>query len=208
MSVKQLKQELQKSCQSESKVRNKTHSELYRELAGTQRNRSLVMWHDQATILGSGFLLITVHIMYNPAVFLTDTEYEEKHKIKVDIQSIVEQPEIHLLSLGSLSIADQAAVVGDRRSCLFDLPTPLTTRGVAVHDNLRVFTGDHPALQFERGTQQGGKYKCGTCGCVDKKLDDPAHSLRLNWRSLKVLQDTATSGVYGNKPGVPKPFSN
>ena len=35
---------------------------LYHLLAKFQRNRTLCMWHDHATILGRGFLMITVHV--------------------------------------------------------------------------------------------------------------------------------------------------
>ena len=45
-----------------------------------QRHRSLVLCHDHSTILGLGCLLITIHIAYDTAVFLTDPEYSEKHK--------------------------------------------------------------------------------------------------------------------------------
>lgn len=39
-----------------------------------------------------------------------------------------------------------------------------TSNGLKITDKLRFFVGDHPAQQFERGTQQGGKFKCGGCG--------------------------------------------
>lgn len=70
------------------------------------------------------------------------------------------------------------------------------------------FTGDHPALQFERGTQQGGKYKCGSCGCVDAMFEDQAHSLNYHWRRVEELQIIATVGKYGKTPGAIKPFQN
>jgi hypothetical protein len=45
----------------------------------TTISRSLCIWHDHATILKMGFILITVHVMFDPLVFLTDDEYSLRH---------------------------------------------------------------------------------------------------------------------------------
>ena len=86
------------------------------------------MWHDHATILKMGFILVTVHVMYDSHVFLTDDEYKQLHpNAGVCIQAEVEQPEVYLLSAGSSSVEDQAALVGDRLSCILDLKNHLLT---------------------------------------------------------------------------------
>ena len=41
-------------------------------LSQTQRTRHLVLWHDHATVLGSGYILVTVHVLYDEAVYLSD----------------------------------------------------------------------------------------------------------------------------------------
>ena len=75
------------------------------------------MWHDHATILKKGFFMITAHVMYDPVVFYTDSEYQElKGEADVNIQTEIEQPFIHLLALGTSSVEDQAALTGDRLS--------------------------------------------------------------------------------------------
>lgn len=51
---------------------------LQNTLAQTQRTRHLVLWHDHATVLGSGYVLMTVHVLYDEAVYLSDQEYQEK----------------------------------------------------------------------------------------------------------------------------------
>ena len=174
-----------------------------------QRSRSLVLWHDHGTILGLGCILITVHIAYDPAVFLTQVEYEEKNGKGLSIQSIVERPKLYIVAAGSSSCEDQIAILQDRIDCLHDLPAEISaTNGVIVHDSLRFFIGDHPAQQFERGTQQGGRFKCGGCGTRDTMLSDLAHTLQQEWRSLHDLQTIATAGKFGKKPSIPKPFEN
>ena len=34
-----------------------------------QRSRKLALWHDHSTILNAGYILMTIHILYDPAVF-------------------------------------------------------------------------------------------------------------------------------------------
>lgn len=73
------------------------------------------------------------------------------------------------------------------------------TTGVEIHDTLQFFTGDHPAIDFEKGTQQGGTYPCGGCGIHVDMIDDTPHALRLPTRSLQELQTLATAGKFGKK---------
>ncbi len=202
--------EILESLQTLGKTPNEPSSdqELRMLLRSYERGRSLALWHDHATILGNGFILVTVHTVYDAAVFLTNAEYKQLHGgIEIDVQAEVEQPEIYLLSLGSSSVADQAALIGDRLDCMIRLSSPVvSSNGLEIYDTTRFFTGDHPAAQFEQGTQQGGRYKCGACGCKDTMFTDQAHSLRCHWRSLQELQELAVGGVYGSKPGATKPL--
>eukprot|EP00731_Ephydatia_muelleri_P016427 Em0009g851a len=123
------------------------------------------------------------------------------------IQTIVEEPHLYLIALNSSSIEDQAAIIPDRVSCLPDLNEPLVTEsGIAVHDVLRFFTGDHPAQQFERGTQVGGVYKSEGCGCKSTMMADQANSLHCKTRSLGDIQTLAVQGVLGKVPGALKPL--
>ncbi len=186
----------------------KSEEELRELLRLAQRSRSLCMWHDHATILKMGFVMVTVHIMYDPVVFYTDDEYQEMNPgTDLNIQAEVEQPEIHLLALGSSSVADQASNIGDRLPCILDLSEPVKTEtGIEIIDTLRFFIGDHPATQFEQGSKQGGIYKCVACGCQGHLYDDQAHALQHKWRNPQELQTVATSGRYGRQAGVLKPF--
>ena len=85
---------------------------------------------------------------------------------------------IYLIALNSSSIEDQAGIIPDRVECLYDLSEPiLSSSGIKINDTLKFFTGDHPAQQFERGTQMGGTFKCGGCGCKETLMDDQAHAL-------------------------------
>ena len=186
----------------------KTDKELRELLKQVQRSRAICFWHDHATILKMVFVMVTVHILYDPVVFYTDNEYQELNPgADANIQAEVEQPEIHLLAFGSSSVEDQAVLIKDRLSCLLELPEPVKTEtGIEITDTLRFFTGDHPATQFEQGSKMGGNYKCAVCGSHVNLFDDQAHMLQQKWRTLQELQAIATSGIYGRQAGVLKPF--
>ena len=100
-------------------------------------------------------------------------------------------------SIYSPGIADQAAIIPDRVECLY---SPVMSTGGMM------FTGDHPAKQFERGTQIGGTYKCGGFGCKGMLMDDQAHALRCKTKSLHELQAVALQGKLGRVPQKDKPL--
>lgn len=195
------KAELIEKLQQPTMFDSLSEEELRQLLIHTERSRSLCM---HATILKMGFLLITVHVIYDPLVFYTDEEFRQQNPgSNTCIQSEVEQPEIHLLSAGSSTVEDQAALIGDRINCLLDLSTPIEADdGTPIRDTLRFFTGDHPATQFEQGSKQGGT---GACGCNEKMQ---AHSLFHEWRTLEQLQSLAVGGKLGKRAGILRPFDN
>ena len=127
-----------------------------------QRSRKLVLWHDHSTICTSGYIIMTIHTFYDPAVFMTTEEYEQKTGLKPtkSVQDIVEEPELYIIWMCSSSLSDQLAIISDRLECLSDLQEPVrSTKHVPIQDTLQFFAGDHPAQSFERGTQSGGHYK-------------------------------------------------
>lgn len=82
------------------KCNNMSQEEMCTILSQAEHTRSLCMWHDHATILKMGFILITVHVLYDKAVFYTDEEFEHHHPgTNINIQAEVEQPEIHFYLL-------------------------------------------------------------------------------------------------------------
>ena len=154
-------------------------------------------------------MLVMMKIIYDSAVFKTQHELdsEETHMHIDNIQSLIEQPQLHMLVVCSSSVDDQAALIGERKLCIQDLSVTLyDSKRMPITDELLFFYGDKAAQQVERGTQQGGTYKCGSCGCEAHMMDDLAYSLRCKWRSLADLQTIALAGKYGKQAGVVCPF--
>ena len=81
---------------------------------------------------------------------------EELHVDGIDVQSIVEKPELHIIARSSASLDDQALFNQSRLECIKELSDPLfTTTGISVHDIVRFFHGDGPAQQFDAGNNIG-----------------------------------------------------
>lgn len=180
-------------------------AQLQAEIMSIQRTRNLAIWHDHSTILKTGYILFAVWVVYDPAVFFTDKECG----IGSNIQETVEQPTIYMLAPSSSSPSDQLALIPDRVECLQELTNPLkSSNGITVLDRMRFFCGDKPAQQFERGTQIGGTYKCGGCGCKDSMMQDLAYSIQCKWRSLFDLQQLVLGGKFGCCSNKLKPFEN
>ena len=173
-----------------------TEENLRETLSQKERTRTLGMWHDHSTILGHGYVLVTVRVLYDRAVFKTESELQGLETFH-NLQSFIEEPQIHLLAMSSSCAEDQASLIQDRLNCIRELSTCVcTSKDISVTDRLVFFYGDKPAAQFERGTQQGGHFPCGTCGCDARRFDDLAHCLSYKWRSVEGLQQLAIAGIH------------
>lgn len=137
------------------------------------RRRHIKIWHDHSSISGHGHFLVLLSAIYDPAIYYTPEEMEAKTGRKVDVQSVVEAPQIHILGRSSSSIEDQLKFNVCRVQSLADLASHLKTNaGTTVQDILRFFHGDGPAQQFEAGHKQGGNYSCTGCGSLTARFDD------------------------------------
>ena len=57
-----------------------------------------------------------------------------------DLQTYIEEPEIHVLAMNSSSIEDQAALISDRMECIRQLNTDLKAAdNIAISDKLLFF---------------------------------------------------------------------
>ena len=94
-------------------------------------------------------------------------EIDQQHKV------LIEELEIHILALSTSSI-DQAALFSDCLQWIQQTDTHLTTTSnITITDNKLVFfSADKLAAQFERGTQTGGHYPCGSRGVRKQRTDD------------------------------------
>ena len=163
--------------------------------------RYLKIWHNHSSIGGHGHFLVLVSVIYDSSFYLTQTEVDLKFgKDKIDLQSSVETPELHILGRSSSSIEDQAMFSSCRNDCLSMISTPLSlNNGVQVLDKLRFFHGDGPAQQFEAGNSIGGNFSCVSCGVKSERISDIAYSYRCPLLNLQQRQDFLLQGVAWKK---------
>ena len=177
-----------------------------------ERTRHLMLWADNSTLLNHGYLLLTVNVVYDEALFYTVKEMEEQGKGNVDVQSLVERPLIYILARCGSSEAEQLTYIKTRKTCLESLGnTVVTSSGVEITGVMRFFHGDGPQQEFESGEQKGGNAGCSGCSgdarrynCLSLSLSKPF--LSLSERLTKVLQGPA--GKKKKRNGGLKPFKN
>ena len=88
--------------------------------------------------------------MYDPAIYLIDKDFYEKYHYHVNVQSIVEQPNLYILAKFP-SNDQQLMYTETRMEDIQTLKEPSLANGIPIKDKLRVFKGDAPAAQFEAG---------------------------------------------------------
>jgi len=81
--------------------------------------------------------------------------------VQINVPTIVETPEVHILGKSSSSLEDQRTFTDYRRNSLSDFnETIYTEAGIPVNDVVCFFHDDGPAQQFEAGNKIGGYHCC------------------------------------------------
>ena len=149
-----------------------------------ERKRNFMMWHDGSTISSHGYLLMMVACLYDPAIFLTDPEVKAKLGIKINVQAVIEKPEIYILARCP-SNDNQILYSHERFEDILSLKKPLQELNKPeISDVMRFFKGDKPASQFEAGQQKGGNYFCFLCGIHADTVASYIRSNRLKSQTL------------------------
>jgi hypothetical protein len=172
---------------------NLNTEQLREKIKSTERHRHLLIWHDNSTVANHGYLLclVLLVVLYDPAVHLTNDEYNSKTGKTVSVQKIVEKPHLHFIARCGSSEAEQLAYSETRLTCIKELATNLTTpTGNKCVDSARFFHGDNPAREVEAGQQKGGHYFCCTCGCHAERVNELDHVLNLPNISFQDRMDT------------------
>ena len=139
--------------------------------------------------------------IYDPAFYYTTEEMKAMKGIDIDVPTLVERPELHILGRSGSSLDKQAEFNATRKDCLQSLSDCLeTTSGIVVRDVCRFFHGDGPAAQFEAGHSVGGKYSCVGCGAESHRFDDLAYCFHCPKPSLAERQEFVLKGEIWKQP--------
>ena len=170
--------------------------ELREELKVISRQRHFKMWHDHSIVSGHGHFLVLVASIFDPAFYYTIDEVQTLYEADIDVPSVVENPEVHILARSRSTAGDQAMFNETRRECLLELSKELTTEtGVPGKDCLRFFHADGPAAQFVAGNKQGGHFCCVQCGATSDRFDDICYCYHSPTRTLAERQEFVLQGT-------------
>ena len=168
---------------------NMSDEELREKLKSVSRTRLLKVWHDHSEIAGHSHLLVLVAAVYDLL------EEIQSKGVNIDVPTVVEDPQIHILGRSTSSLSDQAQFIESRRECLLDLSQELTTKaGIPVNDVMRFFHGDGPAMQFEAGNKIGGYYSCVGCEAHSSRFEDLAYCFHAHRLTLSEHQQFILKG--------------
>ncbi|CAH1274675.1 Hypp5374 [Branchiostoma lanceolatum] len=119
-----------------------------KKLRGT---RHLCRWLDYSTLLNTSNLLVTVHVLYDPAIFYTPHELEQQWRGMINVQGLVETPEVYLLAKSKSSIAEQLQILFSecQQQDLQSLSDTQVYEDLNMDNIIRFFTEDGPARWIE-----------------------------------------------------------
>ena len=133
--------------------------ELRVRLKEVERTRHWLVWHDHAGIGSNGLLLFLLREIYDTVIHLTNAEYMAKAESstkEVDVQAVVEQPQLYIMGLCGSGDADQMLFIPTRQECLRGLSQPINLQGVNIKDKMRFMNGDNPMLNSRMEPRKEG----------------------------------------------------
>ena len=105
--------------------------------------RLLSIRGDHSSILSSGYLLYTVKVIYSKDIFYTDDEMFAMFNKKINVQSVVEQPQIYIVAQCDDSIEEKLAYVPVRGEDMAELAQTITVDNIKIDDEMRYFIGSY-----------------------------------------------------------------
>ena len=175
-----------------------------------EQKRNIILWHDASSLANHGHLVFMVPILYDPAIHLTNEEYREKKTGKtVNIQAIVEKPELYIVARCK-SNDEQLAYVETHTVCLKDLDKNWYFNGNEITDRMRFFKGDGPAVEYESGQQIGRYFHC-IFGIHSDRVTELDHAFQCPMKTVDERWKTVSEGSVGHQNTLnkkPKPFTN
>ena len=100
-----------------------------------------MVWGDHSSLLANGVLIYTVKVIFSTKIFYTDEEMLQKFGVTINVQSVVEQPQIYIFSHCADTIAEKLSLITLRREDILKLRIPMYFGNIQVHDIMRFFIG-------------------------------------------------------------------
>ena len=196
---------------------NEDFNYMKQKLKMYERSRNFQVWHDGSSIANHEHILFCINVLYDPAVFYTSKEYKEITGIDINVQREVETPKVYIIGRCKNN-DEQLGYITTRVECLKELAIGLDLNEInekygntVLHDTMRLFHGDGPAVALEAGNQKGGYYFCPSCDVHKCLTDDISHCYQQKPRSIQEKQQKVILGKLGRSKSLRKetcPFEN
>lgn len=95
-------------------------TKMRKKLQRISTTRHLQIWHDHSTLANTGHIISTVNCLYDPAIYITDEEYEEAAGKMANVQAEVEKPHVYIVARCRSCDAEQLVYVETCLCCLQD----------------------------------------------------------------------------------------
>ena len=147
------------------------------------------MWHDHSRIGGHSHLLVLVATVYDPALYFTTEEMQQKGA-NIDVPTVVEELQVHILCRSTSSLDDQTQLIECRRECLVYMDKVLCTQAVYQSTTMcSSFTEMAQQRNLRLATKLGDHYSCVGCEAHSSRFDDLAYCFCAHRPTLTERQD-------------------
>ena len=108
-----------------------------------------------------------IRLLYDKAVYYTPEELLNIKGREIDVQQIIQTPEIYLLARASDTAIDKLSYIETTTEDITELKTNLKSdSNVEFTDKMKYFNSDLPEQCYEQGKMEGGDFPCA--GCKEK----------------------------------------
>jgi hypothetical protein len=136
--------------------------------------------------------------------FYSDKEFEVKFGEMVNIQQLIEEPELHFIANCSSSDHELLLYSETRLKCIQELKNSCfhTINNIAYADKMRFCHGDMPLRAFEARQQKGGNYFCSSCGVHCDMTYELDHVLNCKSFTIQDRQNVILQGKVLNQNNI------
>ena len=103
--------ELRLTQMGEHNEKHLSESELREKLTVLSSKLYLQVWHDHSTVAGHLYLLVIVTPIYDEAFYYTDIEMKRITGVKMNVQTQVERPEIHIIGRSGVALLTNCCLI-------------------------------------------------------------------------------------------------
>lgn len=170
-----------------------------------ETTRHFLIWWDHAELLNYTYVLFNFQLMYNPAVYKSDTMTER------ELQKFIETPQMYFMGISRSTTETEESYSPMRLSDLATLSANMVNKhGIAYKDVYKFTLGDTPARNSESGQNKGGHYPFATLPLHVGEFSDYYSLCKTKHMTIEQQRVHANKGgyYYDRSTGLGKNLGN